>query len=59
MAVRIATMTIRIMADEDRSDDENQRVVDDLDWGDVADNINETLPEGYYCKIEDHSYGTD
>lgn len=58
MSVVVAIYTLRIMADESKTDDENQAVADGDELGgvlsDTEDRISDVLPEGYYAKIEDH-----
>jgi hypothetical protein len=52
---RIGTYTLRIMADIEKSDAENEEVSKDLGslLNDAENWIDEELPEGYYCKIDD------
>jgi hypothetical protein len=56
MSVRVAVYTLRVMADDNKTDDENQEVADSEELGvafDAAEHlIGNALPEGYYCKIE-------
>lgn len=54
---RVAVYTLRIMAAViNKTDAENQEVVDNLGdlLNDVEGQISNQLPEGYYCRIEDH-----
>ena len=50
---RIAHMSVRVMGPDDAPDDINQEVNDGLNWSQVEDSINDQLPDGYYCKVED------
>lgn len=62
MSTRIAIYTLRIMGpdlesyegDTQEFDNANQEVVDNLGTalGHAEDIINDFLPEGFYCKIE-------
>jgi len=35
-------------------DEANEDALSNIDWETVEDDLNEMLPEGFYCKIEDH-----
>lgn len=60
MAIKISAKMIRIMGPGLRLDDNltvyderNQSALDGIDWLEVEDVVNNQLPEGYYCKVED------
>lgn len=56
---RIGIKTIRIMGPARLNetttefDARNQAAYDGIDWSQVEDTVNDTLPEGYYCKADD------
>ncbi len=55
---RIAIKVVRIMASDDTlrtagSEEAIEATVMSIDWGNVEVAINEQLPEGYYCKVDD------
>lgn len=54
MSVRVSVYTLRVMGDEQASDEANQKVADDFAQclGDVEDIANDHLPDGYYAKID-------
>lgn len=52
MTVNVAIKVLRIST-EIQDDNYNQVVYDSINWVDIEDHVNLTLPESYYCKIED------
>lgn len=61
-AVQVVSKRIRIMGpnsteapEKDRSEIERQieEIVQNLDWSMIETLISDSMPEGYYCKIED------
>lgn len=51
--IKITTKTIRVMAPNEATDSENEDVVEAMNWSHIEDSINDQLPDGYYCKLED------
>lgn len=58
MAEQIYSKTIRIFGPDEASyeseadwHEANEDVLSNLDWEDMEDDINELLPEGFYCKL--------
>jgi hypothetical protein len=51
--MQVASKVVRIMSDYRNDDDRNQKVVDDTNWSQVEDALNDQLPAGYYAKVDD------
>ena len=52
---RVHIMTLRVMGPDDATDEQNAAVVEGLSsaYDDAVQMINDEIPEGYYCKIEE------
>jgi hypothetical protein len=57
-AIRVANKVLRVMASDEvaRTAGSEQAIEDtvtSIDWSQVEDAVNDQLPEGYYCKLDD------
>lgn len=57
MSWNLVSKRLRVTCDdnEHNEDERNQKIYDSLSqvWSEVENLVNKSLPEGFYCKIED------
>ena len=57
-ATRVTGKNLRVMASAETmqsadSEQDVENVVSGIDWSAVEDAVNDQLPDGYYCKLDD------